>query len=105
MAQNSTTALEDSVEKYLVKRVKEFGGFTLKGDRVDGRRFLDRIVIMPGGVTAYVECQRPRRGVVREHQSETLRRLGDMGHPVFLVKSKEEVDECLRTILKRSSGR
>lgn len=105
MAQNSTNALEDSVENYLVKRVKEKGGFTLKGDRIDGRRFIDRIVILPDGITAYVECKRPRRGRVLAHQAETMRRLVSLGHKVFLVRNKKEVDECLMTITtKRASA-
>lgn len=87
-------ALESSVEKYLVEQVEKLGGIALKG-AVPGRRFLDRILIMPGGVTVYVECKRPKGGVVSAHQQETIDRLRKLGHVPWLVLNKGEVDSML----------
>lgn len=93
--------LELAVETYFVKRVeKDLRGIALKGD-VPGRRFLDRIVILPGGMTYYVELKRPKGGRLSEHQKETIRRLKDMGHDVAVLNSKQQVDEWiewLRTV-------
>lgn len=92
--------LEVSVENYFVKRVeKDLGGFTLKGD-VPGRRFLDRIAILPGGLTFYVELKRPkskgrRAGQLTEHQAETIKRLRELGHEPAVLFTKEQVDEWL----------
>lgn len=87
--------LETSVEDYLVDRVeKELGGMALKG-AVPGRRFLDRIVILPGGTTIYVECKRPKGGIYSAHQDETLDRLAKLGHRTARVKTKAEVDQLL----------
>jgi hypothetical protein len=89
--------LEDSVENYLVKKVKELGGIALKGD-VKGQRFLDRIIILPEGRTIWCEVKRPEGGRYSKHQDETLKRLTEMGHACARVKTKDEVDLLLREI-------
>lgn len=89
--------LEDTVENYLVKRVKAMGGIALKGD-VKGQRFLDRIIILPNGRTIWCECKRPEGGRYSKHQEETLRRLTDMGHACARVKTKDEVDKLLNEV-------
>lgn len=94
-------ALEIAVETYFVKRVeKDLGGMALKGD-VPGRRFLDRIAILPGGRTCYVELKRPKSkgrsaGRLTGHQTETIKRLRDLGHDVATLYTKEQVDEWIR---------
>lgn len=87
----SKSPLEETVEDYLVKRVEAIGGVALKGD-VKGRRFLDRICILPGGVTVYVEVKRPSGGRYSKHQVETLKRLQALGHKVARVENRAEVD-------------
>lgn len=87
--------LELSVENYLVKQVETvLHGVALKGD-VPGRRFLDRILILPEGVTVYVECKRPKGGRYSPHQIETLKRLKAMGHWVETLHTKKDVDAWL----------
>jgi hypothetical protein len=85
---------ESTIEGYLVKRVKALGGIALKGD-IPGHRWLDRICILPEGVTLWIEVKRPKGGVVRPLQEETIRMLLEMQHFAFLVKTKEEVDIVL----------
>lgn len=89
--------LEASVEDYLVGRVEDLGGIALKGD-IKGRRFLDRILILPRGVTVYCECKRPIGGRYSKHQGETLKRLEEMGHFTARVKTKAEVDALIREL-------
>lgn len=85
--------LESSVENYFVKQVEDrLGGVALKGD-IKGRRFIDRIVILPRGITAFVELKRPSGGRFSEHQGETLERLEQMGHRIARLKTKAEVDQ------------
>lgn len=85
--------LEYSVENFFVKQVETvLGGIALKGD-IPGRRFIDRIVILPYGVTAYVELKRPKGGRYSGHQKETLSRLEGWGHKVARLKTKQEVEE------------
>lgn len=84
--------LEDTVEKYFVKRVEDdLCGIALKGD-IPGRRFLDRIAILPTGITVYVELKRPRGGRYSVHQRETLKRLEALGHRIARINHQVLVD-------------
>lgn len=85
--------LESTIEAYLVKRVEALGGICLKGD-VKGRRFIDRICILPGGVTIYVETKRPKGGRRSKHQEATIKTLQDMGHEAGFAYTKFDI-ECL----------
>lgn len=94
MARSST--LEEHIEAYLVNRVKQLGGISLKTDTVAGRRFLDRTCFLPGGRVVVVELKRPSGGVLAAHQAENMRRLRALGHEVYRCNTKEEVDQCLK---------
>jgi len=88
--------LESTIESYFVKRIVELGGFSLKTDRVDGRRFLDRTAFLPGGRVIVAELKRPRGGRVAVLQRFEIARLRAMGHEVYLLSTKEEVDLALK---------
>lgn len=90
-------ALESTIENYLVNRVEALGGFTLKTDRVDGRRFVDRTCFLPGGRTLIIECKRPKGGRRQALQIWNINRLRDMGHEAYFVKTREEVDLALKS--------
>lgn len=90
--------LEYAVEAYFVNRVKALGGFSLKSDQIPGRRFLDRIAFLPGGVMLVAELKRPSGGRYSAHQDETISMLEGLGHKVWRLKTKQEVDECLKMI-------
>ena len=97
--------LETSVETYLVDKVENvLGGMALKGD-VPGRRFLDRIIILPYGVTIYCECKRPSGGRYSAHQIETLDRLRKMGHITWKLRSKEEIDMLVAILVNCENKR
>jgi hypothetical protein len=85
---------EISVEDHLVNRVEEIFGIALKGD-IKGRRFLDRILIMPWGRTYYVEVKRPKGGRYSGHQLETMARLRAAGHDVLTIHRKDQVDAAI----------
>lgn len=88
--------LEKSVEDHLVDIVEKLGGITLKGD-ISGRRFIDRIIILPKGVTIWCEVKRPAVKRVTAHQEETLDRLEKKGHVTWKVNNREIVDEFFKT--------
>jgi hypothetical protein len=87
--------LESTIEAYFVKRIIELGGFSLKTDRVEGRRFLDRTAFLPGGRTIVAELKRPKGGRRAPLQVEYVEWLKRMGHEVYFLKTKEEVDAVL----------
>lgn len=87
--------LESTIEGHLVKRVeKEIGGIALKG-AVPGRRFIDRICILPGGRVVFFELKKPKGGRRSAHQEETIERLVALGHEAVFAKTKEEIDVVL----------
>jgi len=85
-------AREIQVEQYLVARVKELGGWAIKGENCAG--FPDRIVIAKGFV-AFVEVKAPD-GRVSKIQDAMHRRLASFGFPVEVLWSREGVDDFLR---------
>lgn len=98
-----TITHEHSIEAHFVKRVQELGGFSLKTDRVPGRRFLDRTAFLPGGVVIVAELKRPRGGRYSAHQLATIKMLEDMGHKVWKLHTKDAVDTALRTVPEESA--
>lgn len=88
--------LESTIEAYFVKRVVELGGFSLKTDRINGKRFIDRTAFLPGGRVVVAELKRPIGGRRAKLQVEHVDMLLRMGHEVYFLKTKEEVDRALQ---------
>ncbi|NCD04372.1 MAG: VRR-NUC domain-containing protein [Clostridia bacterium] len=88
---------EKYIEKKLVAAVKNMGGIALKfvSPGVDG--VPDRIVLLPMGRMAFIECKaegkkmRPLQ-VIRKRQLEAL------GFLVYCLDSVEQIDEVLKEI-------
>lgn len=89
------SALEASIEDYFVKRVIDLGGFSLKTDRIRGKRFLDRTAFLPGGRVIVAELKRPAGGRKAALQIAHYNALRLMGHECYFLKTKEEVDAVL----------
>lgn len=87
--------LESTIEDYFVKRIIELGGFSLKTDRIRGKRFLDRTAFLPGGRTIIAELKRPKGGRKAALQKQHVADLVAMGHEAYFLKTKEEVDAVL----------
>lgn len=85
--------IESAVERYLVHRVKELGGLCEKTEPGDG--FPDRLVLWPDGTTALVELKRPKGGVLSAKQAHMHKVLERMGHKVWLIHTKQEVDNFI----------
>lgn len=85
---------EKVTEAYLVRRIKDLGGVCLKYSNPGVVGYPDRVAVLPGGVTVWVEVKsrgkRPNK--VQQLRHEQLRRLG---HNVAVVESKQQVDFLL----------
>ena len=88
--------LEREVEGYLVRQVEKMGGMCPKFDSVRG--WPDRIVLLPSGVLAWVETKRPVGGVLSPAQLVIHEQLRRVGQQVYVVWSREEVDELLELL-------
>ena len=83
---------ESDIEQKLVAGVEDLGGVCLKHGQ-DG--WPDRVVLLPGGRTIWVETKRPdgRVAALQEWRAAKLRKIG---HRVEIPKSKSDVDKLLR---------
>ena len=85
---------EKNIEAYLVGKVEEAGGLCLKFTSHTETGYPDRLVLLPGGRTAWVELksqgEKPRR--IQEVRMEKLRLLG---FDVHVADSKEKVNEIM----------
>ncbi|MEX3555285.1 MAG: VRR-NUC domain-containing protein [Burkholderia gladioli] len=83
--------LEHVIETCLVERVHAIGGAAYKFTSPARRSVPDRLVVLPGGKIAFVECKRPggrlTRAQAREHD-----RLRALGCSVWIVDTRESVD-------------
>jgi Holliday junction resolvase-like predicted endonuclease len=86
---------ERDVEKYLTGRVNQLGGLCWKWSGRVG--VPDRIVMLNGGVIAFVEVK-TRGGKVSKMQSLTHRKMNDLDVPVYIVWSKDDVDELMAVL-------
>lgn len=82
---------ESTIEKYLVKRVKEWGGIAYKFTSPGTRGVADRIVCLPGRMF-FVELKAPG-GALRPEQKLFRSKMLDLKLPFYLVDSKAKVDE------------
>ena len=89
--------LERDIERYLVRRVKDLGGVAYKFTSPSRRGVPDRLCVFPDGISVFIECKAPSKKptVLQTHEIERLRNLGQQ---VFVVDSKESIDEIVDSI-------
>lgn len=85
---------EKAIERYLVDGVKELGGVCLKYSNPNMVGYPDRVCLMPHGGIMWVELkskgQKPTKLQALRHEQ-----LARLGHPVLVIDSKRQVDDCL----------
>lgn len=93
--------LERDVEAYLMREVEKLGGLCLKHGQ-DG--WPDRIVLLPGGRTIWCETKRTdgKLSVLQQLRAKDLKALG---HTVYPVWSKQDVDMLIKEVMQDDSGR
>lgn len=86
--------LEKEVEKYLKTNIERIGGKCLKFVSPGNNGVPDRLVLLSGGRSFFVEVKRPGEKP-RKLQEKVIRDLKGMGHAVHVVDSKEEVADLI----------
>lgn len=87
--------LERDVERYLARRAKDLGGVALKFIPDNVRGMPDRLVLLPGGKSLWVETKRPRGGELSAVQLHRHKQLRDIGQRVAVCWSAADVDKEL----------
>lgn len=89
--------LEKEIEQGLIKAVKKRGGLALKFVSVNMNGVPDRIVILPGGLFAFIELKAPGKKM-RPLQLKRKKQLEMLGMKVFCIDGLDEIEEVLRAI-------
>lgn len=86
--------LERDLERYFSDQCKKRKLMTLKLHVRFARGWPDRIVALPGGRVLWVELKRPG-GKTSPLQNKVHNDLGQLGHNVHVINSKEGIDYVL----------
>lgn len=94
-----TPESEKDTERYLSRRVAEAGGLCLKFSSQTEVGYPDRLILLPGGQTAWAEIKsegvKPRR-----LQQVRISALRTLGYRVAVCDTKAAVDAFLSDLLK-----
>lgn len=85
---------EKAIERYLTDSVKELGGVCLKYINPGMVGYPDRICLLPGGVTLWVELK-SKGEALKPVQKVRICKMAKIGHAVHVCDSKEEIDQVL----------
>lgn len=85
---------EKAIERYLTDSVKTLGGICLKYSNAGMVGFPDRLCLLPGGVTIWVELKSKGESP-KAIQQVRFSQMAKIGHRVYVCDSKEKVDEVL----------
>ena len=88
---------EKSVERRLVKAVRDSGGLALKFVSPGMAGVPDRLVLFPGGRLAFCEVKAPGKKP-RPLQAHRMAQLRELGFRVYAVDSMEKIGEMIREI-------
>lgn len=92
---NHALTSEKALERYLVQRIKSLGGVCLKYSNPGMVGYPDRICLLPGGRTVWIELKS------KGEKPTTLQRLrhgqlSAIGHTVHICDSRESIDSILK---------
>ncbi len=85
---------ESQIEKALVKSVKQAGGECRKAQWIGRRGAPDRLVMLPGGITWWVELKAPGKKP-DPHQSREHKRMTALGQTIYVIDSLESIERLL----------
>lgn len=88
---------ESTLERRLVREVERIGGLAPKWTSPGNRGVPDRLVILPGGRTVYVEMKAPGKPL-HPLQAKWARTLRGMGHRVYKIDSDEDIDRFIQEV-------
>lgn len=91
---------ESAIEKYLVREVERMGGLAPKWISPGNNGVQDRLVILPGGLTVYVETKAPGKPL-RPLQAKWAKKLKDLGHKVYKLDSIADVDRFIQEVMPK----
>lgn len=90
---------ETALELRLVREVKKIGGLAPKWVSPGNRGVPDRLVILPDGLTIYVEMKAPGKPL-EPMQKHWMKKLLQRGHRHYKIDSHEDIDSFIQEVSK-----
>lgn len=91
---------ESTLERRLVREVERIGGLAPKFVSPGNNGVNDRLVILSGGVTVYVEMKAPGKPL-RPLQARWKRMLQERGHQFYKIDSVEDIDRFIQEVMPK----
>ena len=91
---------ESKLERRLVREVERIRGRAPKWVSTGNRGVPDRLVILPGGRTIYVEMKAPGKPL-EPLQARWAKILRNMGHQVYKIDSNEDIDKFIIEVMPK----
>lgn len=91
---------ESAIESRLVREVERIGGMAPKWVSPGNRGVPDRLVILPGGRTIYVELKAPGKPM-RPMQKRWRRKLEELGHQHYKIDNETDVDRFILEVMPK----
>lgn len=88
---------ERDVEKHLTRAVRKRGGMCLKFVSPGTNGVPDRLILLPGGKTGFVETKAPG-SKPRPLQVARHKQFANLGHPVHIIDHPDQIDGVLDEI-------
>lgn len=86
---------EKAIEQFLANRVKRMGGVCLKYSNPGMVGYPDRVCLLPGGVTIWIELKSQGKHLMPAQRIRKAQ-MENMGHPVYVCDSKLQVELLLK---------
>lgn len=90
---------ERDIETYLVKKIQMIGGQCLKFVSPGHVGVPDRIILLPGGIIAFVELKAPGKEP-EAHQKHWLQSLEKMSFLTYVIDTKMKADMVINELKK-----
>lgn len=92
-----TKESEKTLEARLVREIEARGGMALKYTSQFHRGIPDRICLLPGGLSVFVELKSTGKKPTKLQQ-HAMEQLDRMGHPNCVIDSTEKLNELLQIL-------
>ena len=93
---NHAEVSEKAIERYLVDEVKKLGGVCLKYSNQNMAGYPDRLILLPGAVTIWIELKSKGKHTTAL-QDIRLRALNKLGYDTYICDNKEAIDKIIKT--------
>ena len=97
-----TNYSESQIERHLFNEIRKLNGIAYKFTSPGHAGVPDRIVLLPNGTTIFVELKK-ETGKLSTLQIETIKSLQNNNIEVYVLYSKEEVDDFIKFVKIRLS--